>query len=88
MRECDLAISSWLLRRLRAAADLLGYPNAEGVAEVWLSERIKAIPEIEELIQEQSRTSQKIREQWIQKQNEKVWPGIDERSHSRPGENA
>jgi hypothetical protein len=70
MRDADLAISSYLLRRLRAAADILELPNAESVAELFLEERLKNMPEVDELIREQKAASIKIREQWRAKQRQ------------------
>lgn len=64
MRDADLAINSYLLRRLRAAADILELPNAEAVAELWLEERLQQMPEVEQLIAEQKKASKAIREQW------------------------
>lgn len=74
MRGAELYISYGLIKKLRAAADLLELPNAETVAEIWLNERLQQMPEVEQLITEQSKSSAKIRAEWKEKQNKSpIW---------------
>jgi hypothetical protein len=65
MRDCDIAVSGYLLRRLKAAADILALPNAESVVELWCTEKLDQMPEVGQLIHDQQIASRKIREQWI-----------------------
>lgn len=49
MRNATLYVTSATQRDLGTAAQLLGLPSGEDLAEVWLRERLDAMPEIKEL---------------------------------------
>lgn len=49
LRNATLYVTAATQRDLGTAAQLLGLPSGEDLAEVWLRERLDAMPEIKEL---------------------------------------
>jgi hypothetical protein len=70
MRSQQIYIDAKLMRRLRAAADLLGYEGVDAVdalAYFWLTEKLAAMPEIELLMNEQGKLLSEHRKSWLAK---------------------